>query len=103
MGTWGSTTTRQANMPKIRKKTSNRGDTHTREKVKKKIADAKRKAKKVAKKDVTWKSNKEKDLGIPSKFPFKDQILAEAAAAKERREVILRKCKKEHLMMLYNI
>merc|ERR1711939_564635 len=86
MGTT-STTTRQANMPKIRKKTSNRGDTHTREKVKKKIADAKRKAKKVAKKDVTWKSNKEKDLGIPSKFPFEDQILAEAAAAKERREV----------------
>lgn len=82
-----------------------------REKVKKKVAEAKKKAKKAAKKDVTWKSNsecfdcphcpallarliasnfgrndadKDKDLGIPSKFPFKDQILAEAAELKAR-------------------
>ena len=27
-------------------------------------------------------STEEKDLGIPSKFPFKDQILAEAAELK---------------------
>jgi hypothetical protein len=28
--------------------------------------------------------DKEKDLGIPSKFPFKDQILADAAEMKVR-------------------
>lgn len=28
--------------------------------------------------------DKEKDLGIPSKFPFKDQILADAAELKVR-------------------
>ena len=28
------------------------------------------------------RTEKEKDLGIPSKFPFKDQILAEAAELK---------------------
>lgn len=29
-------------------------------------------------------SEKDKDLGIPSKFPFKDEILAEAAELKAR-------------------
>lgn len=80
-----------------------------REKIKKKVAEAKRKSKRDAKKDVTWKNHskflhlavcgegfdrclllavfvhaadKEKDLGIPSKFPFKDQILADAAELK---------------------
>jgi hypothetical protein len=44
-------------MPKIRKKTSNRATTHMRQKVKRKISESHKKAKKIAKKDVTWKSS----------------------------------------------
>jgi hypothetical protein len=32
--------------------------------------------------ECTLFADKEKDLGIPSKFPFKDQILADAAELK---------------------
>ncbi|GAA6030109.1 hypothetical protein JCM8097_009264 [Rhodosporidiobolus ruineniae] len=71
-------------MVKIRKKTSKRGTTRLREKVKHKVAEAKKKQKKHAKKDVTWKSNKPKELGIPNSFPYKDQLLAEAQAEKQR-------------------
>ncbi|GAA6060299.1 hypothetical protein JCM10212_002940 [Sporobolomyces blumeae] len=73
-------------MVKIRKKTSNRTTTRMRAKVKHKVAESHKKAKKAAKKDVTWKSNKPKDLGIPNSFPYKDQVLAEAAAEKARLE-----------------
>ncbi|GAA5925032.1 RNA-binding GTPase NUG1 [Sporobolomyces koalae] len=73
-------------MVKIRKKTSNRTTTRMRAKVKHKVAEHQKKAKKAAKKDVTWKSNKPKDLGIPNSFPYKDQVLAEAAAEKQRLE-----------------
>ncbi|GAA5963721.1 hypothetical protein JCM3765_006826 [Sporobolomyces pararoseus] len=73
-------------MVKIRKKTSNRTTTRMRAKVKHKVAEHQKKAKKAAKKDVTWKSNKPKELGIPNSFPYKDQILAEAAAEKQRLE-----------------
>lgn len=50
----------------------------------KKVAESKRKDKKASKKDVTWKSNKPKDLGIPNSFPYKDQLLAEMAAEKQK-------------------
>ncbi|GAA6010920.1 hypothetical protein JCM11491_004601 [Sporobolomyces phaffii] len=73
-------------MVKIRKKTSNRTTTRMRAKVKHKVAEHTKKAKKAAKKDVTWKSNKPKELGIPNSFPYKDQVLAEAAAEKQRLE-----------------
>ncbi|GAA5871118.1 hypothetical protein JCM16303_001695 [Sporobolomyces ruberrimus] len=73
-------------MVKIRKKTSNRTTTRMRAKVKHKVAEHTKKAKKAAKKDVTWKSNKPKELGIPNSFPYKDQVLAEAAAEKQRDE-----------------
>ncbi|GAA5837367.1 hypothetical protein JCM3766R1_000425 [Sporobolomyces carnicolor] len=73
-------------MVKIRKKTSNRTTTRMRAKVKHKVAEHQKKAKKAAKKDVTWKSNKPKELGIPNSFPYKDQVLAEAAAEKQRLE-----------------
>lgn len=33
---------------------------------------------------ILLRPDKEKDLGIPSKFPFKDQILAEAAEVKAK-------------------
>lgn len=80
-------------MPRIRKKTSRRGTTVKRSRIKDKVTESRRKAKKAAKKDVTWKSKKVKDPGIPNNFPYKDQILAEiaeerrqAAEAKERRK-----------------
>ncbi|SCV72633.1 BQ2448_4170 [Microbotryum intermedium] len=73
-------------MVKIRKKSSKRTTTHMRSKVAKKVSESHRKAKKAAKKDVTWKSNKPKDLGIPNSFPYKDQLLAEAAAEKAQAE-----------------
>lgn len=80
-------------MPKIRKKTSRRGTSAQRAKIKHKVTESRKKAKKAAKKDVTWKSKKTKDPGIPNSFPYKDQILAEiaeerrqTAEAKERRK-----------------
>ncbi|KAL8281448.1 hypothetical protein RQP46_006132 [Phenoliferia psychrophenolica] len=73
-------------MPKIRKKTSRRTTTHMGAKIKRKVAESHRKTAKLAKKDVTWKSNKPKDIGIPNSFPFKDQLLAEAQAEKIRNE-----------------
>ncbi|KAI9448350.1 hypothetical protein H4582DRAFT_1803181 [Lactarius indigo] len=71
-------------MPRIRKRTSRRGTTAQRAKIKGKVAESRKKAKKAAKKDVTWKSKKSKDPGIPNNFPYKDQILAEIA--EERRQ-----------------
>ncbi|KAF8271732.1 GNL3L/Grn1 putative GTPase-domain-containing protein [Lactarius quietus] len=72
-------------MPRIRKKTSRRGTTAQRVRIKHKATESRKKAKKAAKKDVTWKSKKSKDPGIPNNFPYKDQILAEIA--EERRQV----------------
>ncbi|KAI9512703.1 P-loop containing nucleoside triphosphate hydrolase protein [Russula earlei] len=74
-------------MPRIRKKTSKRGTTVQRANVKRKVTESRRKSKKAAKKDLTWKSKKSKDPGIPNNFPYKDQILAEIA--EERRQVRL--------------
>ncbi|KAI0269301.1 hypothetical protein BC834DRAFT_820466 [Gloeopeniophorella convolvens] len=71
-------------MPRIRKKTSKRGTTNRRSRIKQKVVESRKKAKKAAKKDVTWKSKKAKDPGIPNNFPYKDQILAEIA--EERRQ-----------------
>ncbi|KAH8829794.1 GNL3L/Grn1 putative GTPase-domain-containing protein [Flagelloscypha sp. PMI_526] len=80
-------------MPRIRKKTSNRGTTNDRRKVINKVRESRKKKSKAAKKNPQWKSKQKKDPGIPSNFPFKDQILAEvqeerrrAAEEKERRK-----------------
>lgn len=86
--------------------TSKRTTTHMREKIKKKVTEAHRKQKKAAKKDVTWKSRQsfevvangihglrlcrcndlgvKKDPGIPSLFPYKEEVLQEAMQAKAR-------------------
>ncbi|WVQ97322.1 hypothetical protein IAU59_004433 [Kwoniella sp. CBS 9459] len=73
-------------MPRIRKRTSNRQNTRDRAKITKKAAETKRKTRKAGKKDVTWKSNKKKDPGIPNSFPFKDQIIAELAEERRKAE-----------------
>lgn len=48
-----------------------------REGIKKKAAAQRRKNKKEAKKDVTWRSRVNKDPGIPASFPYKEQIIQE--------------------------
>ncbi|KAJ7638453.1 P-loop containing nucleoside triphosphate hydrolase protein [Roridomyces roridus] len=71
-------------MPRIRKKTSNRGTTNDRKKILNKVRESRKKKTKAAKKNVEWKSKHKKDPGIPNNFPYKDQILAEIA---EQRRV----------------
>ncbi|KAI5962094.1 NUG1 [Candida pseudojiufengensis] len=75
---------------RVKKPTSKRVTTRMREGIKKKAAAKRRKDKKLAKKDVTWKSRHRKDPGIPSSFPYKDQIITELEenrrVDKERKE-----------------
>ncbi|KAJ7672876.1 hypothetical protein B0H17DRAFT_1083696 [Mycena rosella] len=66
-------------MPRIRKKTSNRGSTNERKKILHKVRESRKKKVKAAKKNPQWKSKHKKDPGIPNNFPYKDQILAEIA------------------------
>ncbi|KAJ6510235.1 GTP-binding protein [Mycena vitilis] len=80
-------------MPRIRKKTSNRGSTNERKKILHKVRESRKKKVKAAKKNPQWKSKTKKDPGIPNNFPYKDQILAEiadqrrvAAEEKQRRK-----------------
>ncbi|KAG6918214.1 hypothetical protein DXG01_015807 [Tephrocybe rancida] len=72
-------------MPRIRKKTSNRGTTNDRKKLQVKVRESRKKKQKAAKKNPQWKSKTPKDPGIPNNFPFKDQILAEVA---EQRRIL---------------
>ncbi|QLG73747.1 hypothetical protein HG535_0F02580 [Zygotorulaspora mrakii] len=65
-----------------RKRTSKRTSTRMREGIKKKAAAQRRKEKKIAKKDPTWKSRVKKDPGIPANFPYKSRILEEIEVAK---------------------
>ncbi|KAH9050116.1 hypothetical protein EDB84DRAFT_731902 [Lactarius hengduanensis] len=80
-------------MPRIRKRTSRRGTTARRASIQGKVAESRKKAKKAAKKDVTWKSKTSKDPGIPNNFPYKDQILAEIA--EERRQALEAKARRK--------
>ncbi|KAF9514762.1 hypothetical protein BS47DRAFT_840607 [Hydnum rufescens UP504] len=73
-------------MPRIRKKTSNRASTNDRAKLRHKIAEGRKKNRKLAKKNPQWKSRVPKDPGIPNSMPFKDQVLAEVAAERRRAE-----------------
>ncbi|KAJ7229052.1 hypothetical protein GGX14DRAFT_416477, partial [Mycena pura] len=66
-------------MPRIRKQTSNRKSTNERKKLQHKVRESRKKKGKAAKKSVQWKFKHKKDPGIPSTFPYKDQILAEIA------------------------
>lgn len=79
---------------RVKKPTSKRSTTRLREGIKKKAAAQRRKNKKTAKKDVTWKSRVNKDPGIPASFPYKEQIIHELEETrrleKERREELRR-------------
>ncbi|KAJ1308827.1 hypothetical protein OPQ81_004515 [Rhizoctonia solani] len=73
-------------MPRIRKKTSKRGTTHQRSKIRHKVAESRKKRKKEAKKNPQWKSKHKKDPGIPNALPFKEEILAEIEASRRQAE-----------------
>lgn len=77
---------------RVKKPTSKRSTTRLKEGIKKKAAAQRRKNRKVAKKDITWKSRANKDPGIPASFPYKEQIIHEL---EENRRV--EKEKKEEL------
>ncbi|GMM29663.1 RNA-binding GTPase [Martiniozyma asiatica (nom. inval.)] len=74
---------------RVKKPTSKRMTTRLREGIKKKASAQRRKERKQSKKDVTWKSKHKKDIGIPSSFPYKDQIINEIEERK--REMVERK------------
>lgn len=91
---------------RVKKPTSKRTTTRMREGIKKKAAAQIRKNKKLAKKDVTWRSRNKKDPGIPASFPYKDQIILELEdgrkAEKERREQIRLRRQQEREQALAN-
>lgn len=62
---------------RVKKPTSKRSTTRMKEGIKKKALAQNRKNRKAAKKDVTWRSRNKKDPGIPSSFPYKEQIISE--------------------------
>ncbi|KAG2119892.1 uncharacterized protein F5147DRAFT_767353 [Suillus discolor] len=81
-------------MPRIRKKTSKRGTTHQREKLKHKVPQGRKKAKKEVQNTqdagITHKKSK-KDLGIPNIFPTRIKCSRksqshDAAEEKQRRK-----------------
>lgn len=62
---------------------SKRQNVRLREKIKKKVAESKRKARKDAKKNPGQAKSKKQN--VPNSAPFKDQILSEAIEAEERK------------------
>lgn len=80
---------------RVKKPTSKRMTTRLREGIKKKAAAQNRKNRKLAKKDVTWRSKNKKDPGIPASFPYKDKIILELEEQKR-----LEKEKKEEAKII---
>lgn len=76
---------------RIRKKQSKRTSTRMREGIKKKALAQNRKNRKLAKKDVTWKSRSNKDVSIPSMFPYKNKILEQIEMKRAQDEEIKEK------------
>ncbi|KAH3898838.1 probable Nuclear GTP-binding protein NUG1 [Saccharomycodes ludwigii] len=84
---------------RVRKKQSKRTSTRMREGIKKKAAAQHRKEKKLAKKDVTWKSRHKKDPGIPASFPYKNKIL-EAIELKRQQDLETKKRERQERIEL---
>ncbi|QPG74321.1 hypothetical protein FOA43_001648 [Brettanomyces nanus] len=80
---------------RIRKPKSKRTTTRMREGIKKKASSKKRKDRKLQKKDVTWKSRRAKDIGIPSSFPYKDRILLDIEERKREKVEELERIREE--------
>ncbi|KAK9453222.1 P-loop containing nucleoside triphosphate hydrolase protein [Dipodascopsis uninucleata] len=82
---------------RIRRPTSKRQSTRMREGIKKKAAAQRKKQKKLAKKDPTWKSKKNGRLDIdqiPNSFPYKNKIIEELE--KEKLEMKEEREKRRH-------
>ncbi|CEH12433.1 GTPase [Ceraceosorus bombacis] len=71
-------------MVRVKKRLSKRVSTKQREKIKKKVSEHHRKARRAAKKDPTWRSKKKADPGIPNSYPYKEQLLKELEERKDR-------------------
>lgn len=71
---------------KVGKPKSKRVPVRLRHKIEKASAAKQKKARKLAKKDPTWRSKTKKEPGIPNLFPYKDKILAEAEEQRRNRE-----------------
>ncbi|EFQ90135.1 hypothetical protein P3342_003393 [Pyrenophora teres f. teres] len=71
---------------KVGKPKSKRVPVRLRHKIEKASAAKQKKAKKLAKKDPTWRSKTKKEPGIPNLFPYKDKILAEVEEQRRRKE-----------------
>lgn len=71
---------------RVKKPTSKRVTTRMREGIKRKAAAHRRKERKLAKKDVTWRSKHRKDPGIPANYPYKEQILEEIEEGRRQEQ-----------------
>lgn len=71
---------------RVKKRASKRLGTKQREKVKRKVREHHRKSKKEAKNDVTWRSKKRQDPGIPNSYPYKEQLLNEIEQRRNQAE-----------------
>lgn len=71
---------------RVKKRASKRLGTKQREKVKRKVREHHRKSRKEAKKDVTWRSKKRQDPGIPNNYPYKEQLLNEIEQRRSQAE-----------------
>jgi nuclear GTP-binding protein len=71
---------------KVGKPKSKRVPVRLRHKIEKASAAKQKKARKLAKKDPTWRSKTKKEPGIPNLFPYKDKILAEVEEQRRRKE-----------------
>lgn len=84
---------------RVKKDKSKRKSTKLAKGIQKKVSAHNRKEKKLAKKDVTWKSRHPKDIGIPNSFPYKGQLLEEIESTrmKEAEEKELRRERQREL------
>ncbi|KAF8075980.1 GTP-binding protein [Lyophyllum atratum] len=76
-------------MPRIRKKTSNRGTTNDRKKIQQKVRESRKKAKKAAKKNPQWKStevSEQRRIDAAEKLRKKEERKASRAKAKKPTE-----------------
>jgi nuclear GTP-binding protein len=65
---------------------SKRGTTRLRHKIEKASNAKQRKQRKLAKKNPEWRSKLKKDPGIPNLFPYKEKLLHQIEADRERRK-----------------
>lgn len=80
---------------RVKRRKSKRVSTRMREGIKKKASSQRRKERKHARKDITWKSKRVKDIGIPSSFPYKGRILMDIEEKRRQKQEDLERRKEE--------